>query len=393
MHAASCGALDVIFNRRPVTDKRPSAGGTYPGQRNLGLDAMRAAAILLVMIAHWSNNISIWFGAKPDPRVFFTADLGIDLFFALSGYLIGRILIEEGRRDASFPNLTVFLVRRWMRTLPLYFLVIAALLVLVPPPELPLRYALKYATLTQNLWKPLPPGWWFAVSWSLAVEEWFYLLFGIAVFAYYRLFRAAWAIWLPIGFFILQPLLMRLAFPEYPGMGSLVPFRLDEIAYGAAMAQLHSQRSAVFRHPILCLVLGLTLIGALGLGFWLGPASLRPVLISPATVIGCALLLPAALKWRSAPAVVAWLLTQLSAKSYALYLVHLTILEHVAQRLFYAKAAPPAICVAIAILAPFAVAALTGRLIETPIMRLRPKHRAGPELDAATPSIVDRAAA
>lgn len=347
--------------------------GSQP-QRFIGLDVLRSAAILLVMSAHWSNNISAWIRASPPPRIFFAGGLGVSMFFALSGFLIGRILIEQGRNAPTLQNLRIFLVRRWMRTLPLYFIMLAVLLVLVPPPELPLRYALKYATLTQNLWKPLPPGWWFAVSWSLAIEEWFYLLFGCAVFAYCRVFRAPWAIWPPVLFFILAPLLLRLAFPSYPGAMTLAPFRLDEIAYGVAMAQLYAQRSVLFRHPWTCLGLGLGLIGMIWSGHGIRAATVPTALIYSLTIIGCALLLPAAVALSSLPRPLARLATAVSAQSYALYLVHLTILQDVAQRLFAFKVLPLWACIALALGAPFLISWLSVRFLETPILRWRPVH-------------------
>src|ERR1700744_4520851 len=94
----------------------------------LGLDLFRSVAILLVLFAHYTNNISFWMGYAPPWKVFFSGDVGVDLFFVLSGFLIGRLLLEIADTAASFENLWIFLVRRWLRTLPLYFLWLVFLL-------------------------------------------------------------------------------------------------------------------------------------------------------------------------------------------------------------------------------------------------------------------------
>ena len=95
--------------------------------RVFGLDILRALAILLVVTGHsyyflpasFKNNVLSVF---PD---------GVAIFFVLSGYLIGGILIRTLERDgAGFGNLLNFWVRRWMRTLPLYFLILLILCIL-----------------------------------------------------------------------------------------------------------------------------------------------------------------------------------------------------------------------------------------------------------------------
>ena len=362
------------MNSLSLEEKLPHAHA-----RNFGLDIIRAAAILLVMVSHWSNNILFWFGIKPDGRIFFSGDLGVELFFALSGFLIGQILISQAGQNPSLSNLRVFLVRRWLRTLPLYFLVLILLLLFFPPAELVLRYALKFGTLTQNLFKPPPPGWWYAVSWSLAVEEWFYLLFGCAVFLSFRIFRAGWAIWPPTAIFILVPLALRLGVPGFSldagGMGQMVFFRMDAIAYGVAMAQLYRQGSWLFRHPLVCLAAGLGLLAMLWAGHAPLPAALVPALIFNLIIIACALLLPWALTVRVRPGFFHSVVSAISAQSYGLYLIHLTILVDVAQTLWFRHIAPVWVCVGVAVIAPFALSYLSFRFLEAPILSWRPAHR------------------
>lgn len=345
---------------------------------SLGLDLVRATAILLVLLAHWSNNISFWFGRTADVRLAFSGELGVSLFFALSGFLIGQILIDAASRAPRWANLEVFLIRRWMRTLPVYFAWLVVLLLFLPPPERSLEYALRYATMTQNVVTPLPPGWWFAVSWSLVIEEWFYIFFGAATFLAFRAIRAGWAIWVPIGVFLVAPTAARFLVPGFSDPANplilVALLRIDAIAYGVAAAALYRQGSRAFDHPWLLGGVGAALIAALGLGGLLNEAFQSPLapLHYNLVMIGCVLLLPLALKLKRAPTWLAWPIRKVSAISYGLYVIHLTLLEHVAQPLFLSHRVSVWGAVAIAIVSPFVLAWLSFRYFETPILRRRP---------------------
>ncbi|MDP9160782.1 MAG: acyltransferase [Acidobacteriota bacterium] len=150
------------------------------------LDGLRGIAILMVFMRH-----SI-FGMETNSKIlapFLTAGQltwsGVDLFFVLSGFLIGGILLDAKQSPHYFKT---FYIRRAYRIFPLYFLVTGLFLFrhlpfhLIPGPlgdysplSIPL---LAYLTLTQNFWM-VPVGWFgissMAATWSLAVEEQFYL--------------------------------------------------------------------------------------------------------------------------------------------------------------------------------------------------------------------------
>jgi peptidoglycan/LPS O-acetylase OafA/YrhL len=372
---------------RPVA-LRPASGD----ERNLGLDLVRAIAVLLVMVSHYSNNISFWFGIHPDQRVFFAGELGVELFFALSGFLIGRILLDLALSAPTRRNLLIFLVRRWMRTLPVYFIWLAVLLIFWPPVHGWAGYAVHFATMTQNLVQPMPTDFFFAVSWSLAIEEWFYLLFGCALFVSVSLWRSKRAIWPPLLLFLLVPLCLRLFVPAFydwdRGLAKVVVFRLDEIAYGVLVAELYRRGSVLFRYPFLPLCLGLPLL----LGLWTGWLPVRPYALAPAiiynfTIMGCVLCLPAALRLRRGPRWFTTVVRGLSAQSYALYIIHLTILVDLAQGLWWRHAISTAQAVMIALTLPFVLAYLSFRFIEAPLLARRPAQHA----DASKPDIHNNA--
>ena len=344
--------------------------------RSVGLDIARSLAILLVVFSHYTYYITSWYGLTPVHAWFFTGDLGVELFFALSGFLIGRILLEIARTDPSWRSLGAFLVRRWMRTLPAYWAWLAVLAVAFPPADHLWKHLLQFGSLTQNLVTPMPMDGWFAVSWSLTIEEWFYILFAVGAVASVRLLGRPQAIWLPVALLLIVPFAARLATPslvDWPnGLTKLVPLRLDEIGYGVVMAGLYARRSWIFRYPLLPLACGLGLIVATW--FYLLPISFPFYVESQFNicVLGCALCLPAALSIRRVPRWLGATARTLSRLSYSLYLIHLTVLGDVAQRLVSLQIVRPALAIVIAVVLPVLLAELMSRCIEQPMMRLRP---------------------
>ena len=141
--------------------------------RVFGLDILRAIAILSVVIAHGS------FMLPKKVRAFnglFSFD-GVSIFFVLSGFLIGGILIKLIDKNTINGKLLVdFWIRRWFRTLPNYFLILLLLLTLnsIFYKDFSVYKVSRYFVFCQNLFQNAPFSF-FPESWSLSVEEWFYL--------------------------------------------------------------------------------------------------------------------------------------------------------------------------------------------------------------------------
>lgn len=140
-------------------------------QRSQGLDTLRALAIVLVFVYHYSIFVS------REPSFGWASTIGwtgVDLFFVLSGFLIADSLLAglvQGRRL----SLGAFYMRRGLRTWPLFWVVLAAYFAWpatmggkTPPP------LWTFLTFTQNF--GLPPGTAFSHAWSLCIEEQFYLV-------------------------------------------------------------------------------------------------------------------------------------------------------------------------------------------------------------------------
>ena len=88
-----------------------------PESRNVWLDACRSLAIILVLLSHGRHFLTpVWDGAA----IFRIGGfLGVELFFVLSGFLIGGIVARDFERSVDGSGwLHKFFLRRWLRTLP-----------------------------------------------------------------------------------------------------------------------------------------------------------------------------------------------------------------------------------------------------------------------------------
>ncbi|MFN3405101.1 MAG: acyltransferase family protein [Cytophagaceae bacterium] len=170
--------------------------------RIFGLDLIRALAIIIVVYNH-----SIFLAVPTNYKNIQIPFDGVDLFFVLSGFLIGNIIIKQTEKSFNYKDLITFWKRRWLRTLPLYYIILALNLVIANflLPESLNYYSFKFLVFLQNFREPLL-GDFFLESWSLCIEEWFYLLIPLALYLTINLFRS-----LPKQYVILLLLLTFLA--------------------------------------------------------------------------------------------------------------------------------------------------------------------------------------
>jgi peptidoglycan/LPS O-acetylase OafA/YrhL len=137
-------------------------------ERQPGLDLLRALAIIVVVIYHAGIM-----GFPMPGRVHRFGWIGVDLFFVLSGYLIGGQLLAPLARDQSI-KLGRFFARRALRIMPAYFFILAIYIFLPSWREYPEMYPWwKFLLSVQNI--ELHGGTAFSHAWSLAVEDQFYL--------------------------------------------------------------------------------------------------------------------------------------------------------------------------------------------------------------------------
>ncbi|MBO9204925.1 MULTISPECIES: acyltransferase family protein [Niastella] len=139
------------------------------------LDGLRGLAILLVLFLHLFNHGFLY--------PFFTFGwIGVELFFVLSGFLITGILIDTKPKKGFIQS---FLVRRALRTLPLYYLVLILFGIIAPffgPTRWFAQYQFFFWTHTSNFLF-LDKGFFNPLGhfWSLALEEQFYLIWPFIV--------------------------------------------------------------------------------------------------------------------------------------------------------------------------------------------------------------------
>lgn len=154
-------------------------------KRYYELDIMRAAAITLVLLLHLNESVF-----KLDKFSYLTRFInwghtGVDLFFALSGFLIGGQIIEQSL-SGSF-SFKEFYIRRFWRIIPPYYLAVLAYIIisiilfgtLVLQDGEIIKDTLRHIVYVQNYFKPKIYG---GIYWTLAVEEQFYIFIPFVLF-------------------------------------------------------------------------------------------------------------------------------------------------------------------------------------------------------------------
>lgn len=189
------------------------------------LDYLRFFAALLVSISHYLFfNFDLFFFE-------YLSIIGVEIFFVLSGFVLAPqlLLIFDTR---CFDNLKIFLFRRWIRTIPLYFLVIYVSSIFYDYGSI--KNLLSYLFYVQNFYNDSSSNF-FPVAWSLSVEEWFYLTFSITIFISSFFFKNISKLVLLVFFILVLFFLVR-NLVSYSDWGSeirrTVIFRLDSILYG-----------------------------------------------------------------------------------------------------------------------------------------------------------------
>lgn len=201
------------------------------GARLPALEGLRGMMTLLVVLSHF-------FGELPHGlRAVMFGWVAVDMFFVMSGYLIGKLILEK-KDHANF--FMVFYVRRCLRILPPYVLVtvIVWAMVEMPPPwtDTPVQFPLwSYLSFTQTFFmidQASIGAHWLAPTWTLAVEEHFYLVIP-AVLVFTPLRRlSGWLIGAGLVAIVLRAILAGTGpSAEYASL-VLLPARADILVLG-----------------------------------------------------------------------------------------------------------------------------------------------------------------
>jgi peptidoglycan/LPS O-acetylase OafA/YrhL len=347
-----------------------------------GLDLLRAVAILLVLTSHYMGFVS---HAPTFGVVGKVGWAGVDLFFVLSGYLIGNQLLAPAARGEPL-SLKAFFVRRLLRTLPNYYVVLVVYWLFPGPPlgGSGMAEPWRFLTFTQNF--GLAYGQTFTHSWSLCIEEQFYVLLPLVVLALARFgfpVRLAWGL---LAGGIVAGMATRAAAYALHGHDAFSAevyyssfCRADELLPGVAIALLRNFHPHAFarllRHANALCAAGLTAsVGILTCIHLDWPTTLVTstfgfsLLAIGFGLLTCAALSPACILNRiDIPGA-----SQLALWSYAVYLVHKPVFMALRPHLerLHVDAGAPVTVVAV-MGAGIAGGWLLYRCVETPFMRLR----------------------
>lgn len=234
--------MRVAFTR---LHSQPSNGSAPPAVigplsgRIPSLDGLRAISVTLVILSHLVLNgfISI---SGPLRRLFFVGDLGVQVFFVISGFLITTLLLRE-LDTAGHIDLKAFYLRRTLRIWPPFYAYLAALGVAVAAGALPAagfwRSLLFATTFTSNYLAP--SVWSLEHTWSLAVEEQFYLLWPavVVILGRLRALRSALIVVMLGPAIRFGELILGHRFPAlHERMGFSFETACDSIAIGCVLA-------------------------------------------------------------------------------------------------------------------------------------------------------------
>ncbi len=307
--------------------------------RIYGLDILRAFAILFVLYSHAFFLVIDHVNEKAYNIL--SLD-GVTIFFVLSGFLIGGILLRTiNQTDFNWNNLLEFWIRRWFRTLPNYFLMLILLTLITVFSASGIGNSItSYFFFLQNFASPHPA--FFPEAWSLTVEEWFYLLIPLGLYITLKISKnhrktivLAWIIFLILlvtGIRIYRALTLHI--PDFETWDHLqrkiVITRLDSIMYGFLGAWVN------FYFPVFWkagkrnwLFLGLILlVFPMGVDFFLGKNLFFLNYFSlMMTSAGTLLMLPYLSEWKTGKGFIYRFLTFVSITSYSMYLVNFSLVQ------------------------------------------------------------------
>lgn len=372
--------------------------------RVFGLDILRAFAVLFVLLAHFGARIHIESlqcrNGYPDIlHIPFSSSgkfgiFGVEIFFVLSGFLIGQILIKEAQKGLTFNRIWNFYIRRWFRTLPPYYLVLSGLILIDNLRAHQLNLHPWYFVFLQNFFPNHLD--FFNVSWSLAIEEWFYLLLPILFYIAlppnksFSKKQLLTTLLITITFvFLSRTLIVLLWNPSFDtGIRRYIPLRFDSLLVGVVLAHIklcyHKAYQALTKPAIFWLGLSIFLglmVSIFSYYIWLDAQLADFVVFKTVgfllTSVATAACIPFLENNRfinqkmSAQPILFHFFTQVSLYSYSLYLTHATIF-YIFSVLFKSSSFIGIIGIQVlAVLFSFAISAIMYHFYEKPCMNLR----------------------
>lgn len=306
-------------------------------KRVFGLDVLRALAIIDVVIIHSRivlGNIETgfpWIRLIP----------GVTLFFVLSGFLIGSMLINIfEKKEVSLPVIFKFLKRRWFRTLPNYYLILLVNIIIVYfgiIKEDFSQFNFSFFIFCQNLFHPFYGFFW--ESWSITIEEWFYLSFPLLIsFLYFATFskKLKWVYLAVIIIYLVFPLIFRIHEIDNRSLwvgnkiqGTVI-YGLDAIAYGISGAFVKMYYRTIWqKYRIVFFVIGIMILLFViykDKSTW---GNFEKIYSPEILNFGILLLLPLSDSIKTSNRNFVRIVTHISVISYSMYLINLAVVAEV----------------------------------------------------------------
>jgi peptidoglycan/LPS O-acetylase OafA/YrhL len=305
---------------------------------------MRAMAILLVVFSH-----AIWI--LPPTKSFLTdlmslaGVIGVEIFFVLSGFLIGRIIYKLFvKNDFSFKDVQYFWIRRWFRTLPNYYLVLIFNVLLAGyfGTKLPDNIA-SYFFFLQNFSTEMPS--FFGESWSLPIEEFAYIIGPLLLYLvlFLKLNISKHRLFLYVTLLIILVFIITKIFYNTNddikdmifwnvNLKAITIYRIDAIYYGVLAAWLSMMNPSIWRkYRWMFLMIGGAIFVGMNVMITLKQIFIEThsffwnVLYLPLNSIAIAFALPLLSSMRSAPKIILKPITLISLVSYSMYLLHYSV--------------------------------------------------------------------
>lgn len=326
-------------------------------KRNIGLDVARTLAILLVLFSHtlWiSDNYPTIVSAAMK----LSGTAGVEVFFVISGFLIGKIIWREILLpDFSFKNIRHFLFRRWFRTFPNYYLLlyVNVLVWYFIYGEFPEKIY-KYVLYIQNFANTSLP--FYRVSWSLAVEQFSYILGPFLLYFLIKLFprknRDVFYLWVTVFIILCFTLTKVYFYYTYTvadiyewneSIRKVLIYRLDAVYWGFLLRYFYNKYfDWMHHHEKLMLIVGLVMLVflniirvPLGITVEETPGFMIIFYLAVHSIAIC-LLMPYLISFEIKSKRLSKFFTTISLISYSLYLLHYTIILHSLKTIFPSEA-------------------------------------------------------
>jgi peptidoglycan/LPS O-acetylase OafA/YrhL len=311
--------------------------------RIFGLDLLRVISIALVLCSHTS-----WIYPPSSNLLAKAVDLsgffGVELFFVMSGFLIGSILFKQFiQQDYGYKTIFSFLNRRLIRILPNYYLIIFLNITIGLLIGYPVLDSWKYFFFFQNFDSPLLP--FFPESWSLPIKEYGYLIMIVLLFCFSVIFKnipkKAVFLTVVIGLIIFF-LMSKIYYNNHThnttmlqwnlSLRSVVIYRIDTVLVGVLFGFVYCEHPLFWsklKYVFVAVGLVVAFVLLLCMGFFKLKIEDSPlfwnVLCLPLNSIALACFLPFFSAWKSAPHCLEKPVESISKISYSVYLIHYSI--------------------------------------------------------------------